>query len=94
MRSLYRREGFEGLYYEISSTGYPIFSPEVQPVQGLEWESKQTRGTCARMIDSDELEARPGAGPDGLLDIQDDIGIAGSERELPELIYQDSDGNI
>jgi hypothetical protein len=27
-------------------------------------------------IDSDELEAWPGAGPDGLLDIQDDIGIA------------------
>ena len=46
------------------------------------------------MIDSDELEARPGAGPDGPLDIQDDIGIAESERELPELIDQDSDGNI
>ena len=45
-------------------------------------------------IDSDELEAWPGAGPDGLLDIQDDIGIAESERELPELIDQDSDGNI
>ena len=25
------------------------------------------------------------AGPDGLLDIQDDIGIAESERELPEI---------
>ena len=46
------------------------------------------------MIDSDELKARPGAGPDGPLDIQDDIGIAESERELPELIDQDSDGNI
>ena len=45
-------------------------------------------------MDSDELEARPGAGPDGLLDIQDDIGIAESERELPELIDQDSNGNI
>ena len=40
-------------------------------------------------IDSDELEARPGAGPDGLLDIQDVSGIA--ERELPEIIDQDSD---
>ena len=28
------------------------------------------------------------------LDIQYDIGIAESERELPELIDQDSDGNI
>ena len=46
------------------------------------------------MLDSDELEARPGAGPDGPLDIQDDIGIAESERELPEIIDQDSDGNI
>ena len=46
------------------------------------------------MIDSDELEARPGAGPDGLLDIQDDIDIAESERELPEIINQESDGNI
>ena len=45
-------------------------------------------------MDSDELEARLGAGPDGPLDIQDDIGIAESERELPELIDQDSDGNI
>ena len=45
-------------------------------------------------MDSDELEARPGAGPDELLDIQDDICIAESERELPELIDQDSDGNI
>ena len=48
---------------------------------------------CWRM-DSDELEARLGAGPDGPLDIKDDIGIAESERELPELIDQDSDGNI
>ena len=32
-------------------------------------------------MDSDELEARPGAGPDGLLDIQDDMGIAERERE-------------
>ena len=39
----------------------------------------------------DELEAWPGAGPDGLLDIQDDIGVAEIERELPELIDQDSD---
>ena len=46
------------------------------------------------MLDSHELEARPGAGPDGSLDIQDDIGIAESERELPEIIDQDSDGNI
>ena len=46
------------------------------------------------MLDSDELEARPGAGPDGPLDIQDVIGIAESERELPEIIDQDSDGNI
>ena len=46
------------------------------------------------MIDSDELEARPGAGPDGPLDVQDDIGIAESERELPEIIDQDLDGNI
>ena len=45
-------------------------------------------------MDSDELEARLGAGPDGPLDIQDDIGIAESERELPELMDQDSDGNI
>ena len=28
------------------------------------------------------------------LDIQDDIGIAESERELPEIIDQDSDGNM
>ena len=46
------------------------------------------------MLDSDELEARLGAGPDGPLDIQDVIGIAESERELPEIIDQDSDGNI
>ena len=46
------------------------------------------------MLDSDELEARPGAGPDGPLDIQDDIGTAESEIELPEIIDQDSDGNI
>ena len=45
-------------------------------------------------MDSDELEARPGAGPDGLLDIQGDISIAESERELPEIIDQDSDGNV
>jgi hypothetical protein len=32
------------------------------------------------MLDWDELEVRPGAGPDGTLDMQDDIGIAESER--------------
>ena len=37
---------------------------------------------------------RAGAGPGGTLDIQDDTGIAESEREFPELIDQDSDGNI
>ena len=52
-----------------------------------------TRNVC-RMLDSDELEARRGAGPDGPLDVQDDIGIAESERELPEIIDHDSDGNI
>ena len=52
-----------------------------------------TRNVC-RMLDSDKLEARPGAGPDGPLDVQDDIGIAESERELPEIIDQDLDGNI
>ena len=46
------------------------------------------------MLDSDELEVRPGAGPDGPLDIQDAIDITESERELPETIDQDSDGNI
>ncbi len=51
------------------------------------------RNVC-RMLDSDALDARPGAGPDGPLDIQDDIGIAESERELPKIIDQDSDGNI
>ncbi len=45
-------------------------------------------------LDSNKLEARPGAGPDGLLDIQDASGIAESERELPDIIDQDSDGNI
>ena len=52
-----------------------------------------TRNVC-RMLDSDELEARRGAGPDGPLDVQDDIGIAECERELPEIIDQDLDGNI
>ena len=46
------------------------------------------------MQDSDELEARPGAGPDGPLDIQDGISIAESERDMPEIIDQDSDGNV
>ncbi len=36
-------------------------------------------GNVCRMLDSDELEARPGAGPDGPLEFQDDIGIAESE---------------
>ena len=40
-----------------------------------------TRKVCW-ILDSDELEARPGAGPDGPLDIQDAIGVTESEREL------------
>ncbi len=41
-RSLYRREGLEGLHYKISDIGYPIFTPEVRTAQGSEWESKRT----------------------------------------------------
>jgi hypothetical protein len=64
-------------------------STQVRPVQGSEWESKQTRKSWRR-----GREPGPSAGP--ALDIQDrdDIGIAESERELPEIIDHDSDGNI
>ena len=60
--------------------------------------SKVQSGSLSRHEERvlDAKLGRAGAGPGGPLDIQDDIGIAESERELPENRRrdQDSDGNI
>ena len=92
---IYLREAFTGVK---GSKGYTTKSPLLairSSYQRCDL-SKVQSGSLSRHEEHvlDARLGRAGAGPDGPPDIQDDIGIAESERELSEIIDQNSDGNI